>query len=639
MFKATGIIVLILLTFTSSFAQSIDQIKSNREEFLWGEGVGRTLESADNQALKDLISQISVSVQSSFDQRMTEIVNEDGEANLASTVESVINTYSDATLHSTERIIISDEPDARILRYIKREQVYKVFENRKNKILAYCQSAYDHELEHNPAEALRYYYWSYVLLISHPNANNLYFSPTVDEKYLLMNWLPVSMRRIFNDLQITVKDIDQHDTYARLNLNILHQNIPVEHFDYIFWDGRDWSTLISAKDGLGIAEVPVINHEMTGELRIRGEYLYKMEAHIDKELDQVMSKITPFYLKEREIRIDLKNEPSAIQPGVVSTAIANEQMKQVKTNLSNQNPQKAKMEMAGYNASGATLFEEANPQKESVDAYLPFIQPVLEAIQTKSYESVENYFTADGYDTYKKLICYGHAEILDPNPTKAYSYQNKKYVRSIPMVFSFENNTKRFVENVVFCLDGENKIEGLSFALSQKAFDDIQRKDVWELNQRMAIVTFLENYKTAYALERIDYIQSIFDDDALIIVGNVVKKAPAVDDQFRNHRLVQYNKFNKTQYINRLQTCFLSNEYINLKFEESFITRSGGLKPVFGLQIKQSYYSSNYGDVGYLFLLVDLQQPLEPIIHVRTWQPEIELNEDGSRHIYGLGDF
>ena len=39
----------------------------------------------------------------------------------------------------------------------------------------------------------------------------------------------------------------------------------------------------------------------------------------------------------------------------------------------------------------------------------------------------------------------------------------------------------------------------------------------------MILISFLENYKTAYALKRLDYISSIFDDDALIITGRVLK--------------------------------------------------------------------------------------------------------------------
>ena len=40
------------------------------------------------------------------------------------------------------------------------------------------------------------------------------------------------------------------------------------------------------------------------------------------------------------------------------------------------------------------------------------------------------------------------------------------------------------------------------------------------------------------------------------------------------------------------------------------------------IQIKQDYYSSNYGDSGYLFLMVDLNRPDAPIIKVRTWQTQ-----------------
>ena len=43
-------------------------------------------------------------------------------------------------------------------------------------------------------------------------------------------------------------------------------------------------------------------------------------------------------------------------------------------------------------------------------------------------------------------------------------------------------------------------------------------------------------------------------------------------------------------------------------------------------QIKQDYYSTNYGDQGYLFLMVDLNDPDKPIIKVRTWQPEKDPN-------------
>ena len=61
----------------------------------------------------------------------------------------------------------------------------------------------------------------------------------------------------------------------------------------------------------------------------------------------------------------------------------------------------------------------------------------------------------------------------------------------------------------------------------------------------------------------------------------------------------------------------------------------GSYGEVYGIQIRQDYYSINYGDTGYLFLFVDLNDPNNPIIKVRTWQPD----RDPDFGLYGLGDF
>jgi hypothetical protein len=61
----------------------------------------------------------------------------------------------------------------------------------------------------------------------------------------------------------------------------------------------------------------------------------------------------------------------------------------------------------------------------------------------------------------------------------------------------------------------------------------------------------------------------------------------------------------------------------------------GGDDKVYGIQIAQHYHSSNYADKGYLFLMLDLNDTLNPRIYVRSWQPE--KNPDGS--IIGLADF
>ena len=136
-------------------------------------------------------------------------------------------------------------------------------------------------------------------------------------------------------------------------------------------------------------------------------------------------------------------------------------------------------------------------------------------------------------------------------------------------------------------------------------------------------------------MERLDYIESIFADDALIITGYIVKTKAGLENRYLNNQIVRYNRQTKQQYIRNLKYSFNSKEYINIQFEESEVRKGGAGENIYGVLIKQNYYSSNYGDTGYLFLIVDLENQQQPVIHVRTWQPD----KAGEIKIYGLSDF
>jgi hypothetical protein len=278
----------------------------------------------------------------------------------------------------------------------------------------------------------------------------------------------------------------------------------------------------------------------------------------------------------------------------------------------------------------ASLTEVVNKYR-----YKTSMDKIIAGIKTKDYASIQNQFTPQGYEIFNKLIYYGNAKIIANPELRFVTFNDKVICRSIPMCFNFKSNNKQFDENVAFYFNKEGRVENLTFGLSKSALNDIVQKDIWSEKNRMILVTFLENYKTAYALKRIGYIEKIFADDALIITGSVLKVNPNEVNHFENNRIVKYNRQSKQQYIKNLNYSFKSKEYVNIKFEKSTIKKAGQGGDIFGIQIKQDYFSSNYGDAGYLFLMVDLNDPDEPLIHVRTWQPEIEPNDS----IYGLSDF
>lgn len=584
------------------YAQSVEAIKAS-DEYLTGEGWGESLKAADNAALQDLISKISVSVESQFE-NIEEEVTDQTTVDSRSACRSVVNTYSQATLQNTQRIVIENEPDAHVFRYVKRSEVDKIFESRRLKVFDMAASAARAVEKGKVDDALRYYYWAYCLLQSIPNANGV-----VDNAgHVLTHWIPEQMNDIFGEVK--VQTVSEQDGMAEIS--VLYKGKPVTSMDYTYFDGMDWSNIYSAKDGCGFIE---LRPGMTTEnMKIKCEYEYSGEAHIDKEISTVVNVMKGRVFRDAYVMVeksDNANVNDASKAAIVKSA-SNDLL------VANQQEQLQKQSIEMLPA------DKEKPYRESVEK-------VIAAIRNKNYESAEECFTEDGRDMYRRLIGYGNARIMGE---PAYSFYavgvDEVTCRSVVMSFSFRNNTRKFVESVTFTFNKEGKIDYLAFALDDKSTTDILQHAAWSEYARKILTDFLENYKTAYALKRLDYIRSIFDDNAVIITGKVLTRQTSaygeVGGEYLNNKYVQYTRQSKEQYMRNLERCFASNEYINIRFANNDIVKAGVGGEVYGIQIKQDYYSTNYGDTGYLFLMVDLNDPKQPVIKVRSWQPERDPN-------------
>jgi len=265
---------------------------------------------------------------------------------------------------------------------------------------------------------------------------------------------------------------------------------------------------------------------------------------------------------------------------------------------------------------------------------------VLQSIATKKYAGAAQCFTKEGLAIFNRLMKYGKAKILpSTKELMIASTGNETFVRSIPMKFDFTGKAggRSFTEDVVFTFNKDKKIDNITFSLGTKSVGDINKMKQWPDDDKMKIIQFMENYKTAYALEDTNYIESIFADNALIIIGKVLKKAETIEGMYAKlkNQDIKYVHLTKQEYISNLKTCFKNNEFVNIQFEDNTVEKRDPQSQVYGIQIKQNYYSSNYADQGYLFLMIDLGNKAEPKIYVRSWQPE--KNADGS--IVGINDF
>lgn len=278
------------------YAQTVEEIKSKRKTYIYGEGAGTTLKKADQEALADLISQISTQVESSFTLLNDEVSKNGKNYNYTETFNSVIKTYSKATLKSTDRIVLENEPNARVFRYILRSEISKIFHERKMKILGFVNNA-EHAINKKQiADGLRYYYWALCLLKSHPDGSSIVYRDLKGEKHLLASWIPSQINVVFAGLSFSIGEIEKSENKKELLLHVLHDNIPVDNFDYSYWTGNDWSNLVSARDGVGIIELFGIARE-TKKINLKAEYIFEGEAKIDSELEDVMSKIDPIPIR------------------------------------------------------------------------------------------------------------------------------------------------------------------------------------------------------------------------------------------------------------------------------------------------------------------------------------------------------
>ena len=598
MYRFISIFLLVSLAFVSN-AQSYSEIKSS-PEYLWGEGDGETLRLADDQALVDLISQIAVHVSG---EKSTTISNKQQGQNVKSQVsfEQKMRTYSSATLTNTERLVLSDEPTAKVFRYIKKNELDKIFEARKDKIKEMINVASTALEIKQIDDAIRYYYWANMLLNSLRPGEDVkvkFEGKEMSASLLIKNQLD----EIFSNLKANFKGKQSDGNIYEVEFS--YKGTPVASIDYTYWVGNDWSHVNTARDGKGLVELkPGITVD---QLILKYECMYFNESQCDKEVNQVLETVNQIVYPQAKISIPVTDK-------VLSDEV------NIEGNLASS--------QSAENATSSNDVEEVS-NKLSQEALMPLVgtmDKIVQAIKSRSYASVQSYFTADGYDIFTKLINYGKARIIGNDMALEFTeLAGYVYCRSIPMRFAFSGN-RSFVENVVFVFDESGKIDNISFGLSEVAQDDIftNHNVDWSGEAKGVLQSFLENYKTAYALERLDYLESIFSEDALIISGKVVQQLVGnVETGYRNNRYVKLTKYNKSEYINRLKDIFRYNEFINIKFANNDVKKMGKGGEVYAVQIKQDYFSANYGDTGYLFLLVDVNDPDKPIIHVRAWQEQ-----------------
>ena len=602
-------ILLFYNSFYISNAQSLDYIRKSGE-YYHGIGTGRNYQAARRNALENLSESISVSIKSEFEQVVKE-TNDD----LEIYTESVVSTYSSAVVNYYEERVLKEEPDhVEVLVYISKPAMQEAFRQRELVIHDFIYLANKAREELRIADALRYYYWALVLTRSHPDNMKLTHKFEGDRELPVMLTLNDRIRSIFSFLNVEIISIEERREpfQKHIYLSILYHGQPVQDLDYIYWLGDGYSGLHSASNGMGFALLEGVVARDFNTLRLRVEYQYANKAHLEPEIQMMVESVELPYFERAEIRVDLS----------AGRHIADIDLKRT-----------------------TKAITEAGRFTPEFITHTRTVTKVVDAIKDGAHSEVGPLFTSEGYDIYNRLIASGNVTVLDSHfdTLRIIRVGNEVMARSVPMMFSYHNNREKFIENVVFTFNQEDRINGISFALSDIAINDILSKPggFGEEEEKYFLIKFMEDFKTAYSAMRLDYLDAIFDENALIIVGNVLRRSAEPVEKVKglygnlSNEQIDYVRLSKHEYMERLRNVFRRNEFINIRFEDNQVRKTQREDKIYGIQIAQHYYSSTYADKGYLFLMLDLNDTLNPKIYVRTWQPE--KNPDGS--IFGLEDF
>lgn len=589
----------ILAIFTMySHAQSIDEIKKN-SNYIWGEGNGTTMSDAEGEALRQMSVQISVSVyNSSYDE----------ESNDNSVQKAVLQSVSSAKFTNVQMRVLEEEPNAKVFCFMSRSEVKKMFEKRANHITNMVDAGKTAESRMMIDEALRNYYWALVLAKTTPEPVEIEFN---DKKGEATSLLPIKIKSVLAMINASVDEIQDG---KNLILGFTYNGKPVSSLNFKYNDGQSIVGPIVARDGIGEASMASIPAD--GKLHLTYELRFRNEVDpTDSDIAGAFNAgILPNINSSVAIEIKSNSKKKAAAPMLASAEMLAAQ------------PTNDKRSIAMQNADNTDDLQQA-------------VLAVEAAISSNNPKSAFNYFTPEGYTLFANLMAKnGKVTLVGKAQSHNFIIADGYIIGRATNIKRQFRNGKAFMEKLVYRFNPESrKIESVAFALTQRAENDIMNAAAsWPEVSRWAILNFMEDYQTAFALKRTDYINSIFSDDALIITGTILKKLNNAERAFdRSKSLdlggpkdIAYSQLSKTEYIDRLRKIFSTREYVHLQFEDN-VTRMIDLPAInginkgaaFGIEIKQRYESTGYSDDGYLTMVFDTRGKL-PIIHVRLWQPD-----------------
>jgi hypothetical protein len=243
-----------------------------------------------------------------------------------------------------------------------------------------------------------------------------------------------------------------------------------------------------------------------------------------------------------------------------------------------------------------------------------------------NFDRIRSYFTSNGFMEFRQLYdntrFYSSTPLFELNlietPSEGF------IVRGIPVWIRDKSSSTKKAEYLIFNINYEFLITDVRFSLEQYSYERLIQYGLssFDLSKRNSIISFLEKFKKAYYTKDIEFIEGVFSDEAVIIVGRTdVKKTnegevkPIMDAD-----KISFIRASKHKYIQRLRFIFRRSLYISVEFRNIEIVAHPYNPNLYGVNFQQRWNATNYYDEGYVFLLFEFVNDSWPTIRFRSWQ-------------------
>ena len=575
-----------------------DDIEMN--SYMWAIGTGITKEEADKNAINSL-SQLGMTQTTIIDNNFSNVsTGSDAQSTMSTKATSV--GISNLSLDKARVIFLAPQAGMEVaLRFMTREDWDRRHEETKLKIESYIESA---KFAFSVEDQLRYYSWANILMTGYTKGDikidGLHAGPVLQS----------NIRNILNNIKVSVIAIEedkQNKNYPyKVMLDFLYDGAPLPSITYSYFDGSGTVSDEMVKDGRAMVQMK----KLPESFNINIDYTMEDLARQAEPAVVVLSPRTaPFKEAIKEV----------YTKGFRAKGEVDTNSDKVKSVVA----QQLKKQSADY----ATITEV----KEDAQApYRRILSDIVASFSSVSAVNIRPHFTDRAWREYQMIVAEGNPTLArTPNWTFA-ELDSLVICREMPIKLNFKGN-KKFVEDVVFRVNkNTKKIESVAYKLSQNTEKHIMAKE-WVERDRLTLITFLEDYRTAYCLRDIDYINKVFSNDAYIIVGKVLqqskKKYNDNNELIDTEGKVVYTQLSKQEYLVNLKKSFLSKEFVNIRFDDCNVAKGYNAKDgIYAVQVRQLYYSNNYSDDGILTLAIDMRNDVNPLVRVRVWQVERDVN-------------